>query len=73
MTIEQSYSEGGPSICKDGKCPSIHVTSEGTVLIQGKTIDLSSIENIDTSSGEDVVAIDADAFRKILGYYMQDM
>jgi len=67
MKIVKTYSEdGGASCCAGGKCPSLHTTDDGRVIVQGIRLLTDEKAVLSIPDREDVVAMDIATFRHLV-------
>ncbi len=64
---EQSSDADGPVNCTGGNCPSLMLTANGDVVIQGKIIAIESRETLNVPAGEEVVLIPRSTFLSLIG------
>lgn len=64
MKIIKSYA--GEIDCMGGKCPSLHCTDDGRIVVQGRRLSESEKSTLSVPSEEDVVSLDLEVFRKLV-------
>lgn len=52
--------------CTSGNCPTLFVTDEGTVLVQGFVVEPSERSELSVPGGEDVIAMPVEALRALV-------
>jgi hypothetical protein len=64
MKITHTYS--GPWGCSGGKCPSLHTTDDGRVIIQGIRLQPTEKAVMTVPDHEDAVTMDIATFRSLI-------